>query len=63
LKAVKNAKKKGLQVIALTGSTGGELVKESDISILVNEKSTARVQEVHIVILHILSKLIEDSVV
>ena len=63
LKAVKNAKKNGLQVIALTGSTGGELVKESDISILVNENSTARVQEVHIVILHILSKLIEDSVV
>jgi len=63
LKAVKNAKNKGLQVIALSGSAGGELIKESDISILVSEKSTARVQEVHIVILHILSKLVEESVV
>jgi len=62
LKAVRTATRRGIKVIALTGSGGGELAKAADISISVNEKNTARIQEVHIVIIHMLSKLVEDSI-
>jgi len=62
LKAVRTARRRGIKVIALTGSGGGELAKEADICVFVNEKNTARIQEVHILIIHILSKLVEDSV-
>lgn len=62
LKAVRAARRRGIKVIALTGSGGGELAKEANISISVNEKNTARIQEVHIIIIHMLSKLVEDSV-
>ncbi|MBL7073322.1 MAG: SIS domain-containing protein [Candidatus Omnitrophica bacterium] len=62
LKAVRAARRRGIKVIALTASGGGELAGIANISISVNEKNTARIQEVHIVIIHILSKLVENSI-
>jgi len=60
LNAVNIAKEKGLFVIALTGCNGGMLSKVSDISLIVNTNITARIQEVHIMIIHIICKLVED---
>jgi len=63
IKGVHTAAKKGIKVIALTGKDGGKLKELSDIPIVVNNSSTARIQEIHILVIHILCQLIEDSVV
>ncbi|KJJ84197.1 phosphoheptose isomerase [Candidatus Omnitrophus magneticus] len=62
IKAATIAKKNGLEIISLTGRDGGELPSLSDIFILVEGKSSARIQETHILIIHILCKLVEDRI-
>ncbi len=58
---LKQAKKMGLKTIALTGGDGGELVKIADISLVVPSNVTARIQEAHITIGHIICELIEEN--
>jgi len=58
---IKQAKKMGLKTVALTGGDGGELVKLADISLIVPSNITARIQEAHITIGHIICELIEQS--
>lgn len=51
-----------MQVIMLTGKDGGQitkLAKENDIEIRVKSERTARIQEVHIVVIHCLCDLID----
>jgi len=57
--AIKQAKKMGLKTIALTGGNGGELSKLADISLVVPSAITARIQEAHITVAHIICELIE----
>jgi len=59
LLAVDCAKKRRMNTIALTGCDGGELKKMVDISIVVPSCKTPRIQEAHITIGHILSKIVE----
>ncbi|MCQ9206620.1 MAG: SIS domain-containing protein [Omnitrophica bacterium] len=59
--ALAAAKKKRLVTIALTGRDGGKLKSIADISIVVKSKDTPRIQEAHILIIHILCELIENS--
>ena len=62
LEAVKEAKNKGMYVIALTGKDGGKLLPLADVCVNVPHVGFAdRVQEVHIKIIHILILLIEQS--
>jgi D-sedoheptulose 7-phosphate isomerase len=62
LEAVKEAKNKGMYVIALTGKDGGKLLPLADVCVNVPHIGFAdRVQEVHIKIIHILILLIEQS--
>lgn len=61
LEAVKAAQAKKIPVIALTGKGGGLLAKEADVSIIVKEENTARIQEVHISIIHVLCKIAEEE--
>jgi D-sedoheptulose 7-phosphate isomerase len=58
---IKQAKKMGLKTVAFTGADGGELAKLADISLIVPSSVTARIQEAHITIGHILCELIEES--
>jgi D-sedoheptulose 7-phosphate isomerase len=58
---IKQAKKMGLKTVALTGGDGGELAKLADISLLVPSSVTARIQEAHITIGHIICELIEEA--
>jgi D-sedoheptulose 7-phosphate isomerase len=60
LAAIKQAKKMGVETIALTGGDGGELAKTADISLLVPSLVTARIQEAHITIGHIICELVEQ---
>jgi len=58
--AIKQAKKMGLKTVALTGGDGGELAKLADISLVVPSLITARIQEAHITIGHIVCELVEE---
>ena len=58
---IKQAKDMGLDTIALLGGDGGALVKLADISLVVPSKITARIQEAHITIGHIICELAEEA--
>ncbi len=58
---IKQAKKMGIKTIALTGGDGGELAKLADVSLMVPSTVTARIQEAHITIGHIICELIEQT--
>jgi len=47
-------------MIALTGSSGGELANITDVSIKVPSDNTATVQEVHRTIIHIICGIVDD---
>jgi D-sedoheptulose 7-phosphate isomerase len=59
LAGVAAARAAGLVVVALTGGGGGPLGLAADIHVKVPETDTARVQEVHRTLLHILCELVE----
>jgi len=59
--ALKQAKKMGLITVALTGGDGGELTKIADISLTVPSTVTARIQEAHITIGHIICEQVEQA--
>lgn len=61
LNAVKEAISLDMDTIGLSGGDGGRLSKACDIPITVAAKDTPRVQESHIVIIHILCDLIEKE--
>lgn len=62
VKAVKTAKEKGIFVIALTGENGGILAKESDLCLAVPSQVTARIQEMHIMIIHMICEIAEADI-
>ena len=62
VKAVKTAKEKGIYVIALTGENGGILAKESDLRLAVPSQVTARIQEMHIMIIHMICEIAEADI-
>jgi len=62
LSAVTAAKNKGMKTIGLLGRDGGALAGVVDIPLIVSSFNTARVQECHIAIGHILCELVEESV-
>ncbi len=49
----------GIKVISLTGASGGKLAEKADIALQAGGATTARVQEVHITVLHILCELVD----
>lgn len=53
------AKELGVKTIALLGKDGGKAKEAADLSIVIPSNSTARIQEAHILIGHILCDLIE----
>ncbi|MFC1943186.1 D-sedoheptulose 7-phosphate isomerase [Chloroflexota bacterium] len=61
LAAVKSAHSKGVTVIGLTGENGGKLKDVADLTIMVPSDDTARIQEAHITIGHIICLLVEKE--
>ena len=62
ISAVMCARKKGLQIIGLTGAKGKKLASLSDNCILVPSERTARIQETHITIAHICCQIIDEKI-
>jgi len=61
VKAAQFAHLNELKVISLTGNDGGELHKHSNVTINIKTNSTQRIQEMHILVGHILCDIIENS--
>jgi D-sedoheptulose 7-phosphate isomerase len=64
LDAVQVARELGVQVVALTGAGGGKIaaaLDSRDVSICVPHKVTARIQEVHLLVLHCLCDVIDHE--
>ena len=59
LAAVSAAKKLGIKTIGFCGQ-GGALQDSVDLALRVASRDTARIQETHLTIIHIISELVED---
>lgn len=58
--AIESAKKFGVRTVGLLGRDGGKLSSIVDLPVIVNHPVTARIQEVHIFILHFWSGILEN---
>ena len=61
VQALKKAKENGLITIGLTGVKGGSMADICDVLIRVPSNDTARIQEAHILIGHIICQCIENE--
>tara|TARA_Y100000996_G_C22488333_1_gene629141 strand:- start:653 stop:1240 length:588 start_codon:yes stop_codon:yes gene_type:complete len=62
LNGLKISKKLGGITIGLLGNKGGKIKKIVDYPLIVNSKSTPRIQEVHRVVSHLICDLVEKNV-
>ncbi len=61
LEAVEVCQKKGIRTIGLTGRDGGTLSSQVELCLNVRHPETARIQEVHAMIVHLLCQIIEEE--
>ncbi len=61
IQAAQVARKKNIPVIGFLGGDGGKLKQLVDIPLIVPSMETARIQEVHGVMIHILCELLETA--
>jgi phosphoheptose isomerase len=59
-RALEEAKAHKLKTIALLGRDGGSTIGMADVDLLVSSDSTARIQEAHQLLLHVLCETIES---
>ena len=59
LHGIKQARQMGLHTMGLCGNSGGELAEMCDVALVIPSKSTPRIQECHIVAIHIICDLVE----
>lgn len=60
LRAFKTAREMGCQTLGLSGRDGGKMNGLCDLNIVVPSDTTARIQEIHILIGHILCQAVDD---
>ncbi len=63
IKAAEYANNNKLKVISLTGNNGGIISSMSDCNISVPSEVTSHIQEMHIVVIHLLCTLIENKLI
>jgi len=61
VRALKKANALGAETIGLVGNDGGKIKEVANLSIVIPSNDTARIQEVHITIGHIICELIEED--
>jgi D-sedoheptulose 7-phosphate isomerase len=60
-RAVEDARALGMPVVGLLGRDGGAIKPLSDVAIVVPDTATARIQEAHILVIHTLCGLVEQT--
>lgn len=63
LRAIEAARLSKVTVIGLTGATGGRMRAACDLCLCVPTKSTPRMQEMHITIIHTICELLEERLI
>lgn len=61
IKGIKTAEKKGCLTISMTGKSGGDLKKITEMNLNVQSEITARIQEAHILVGHMICEIIEEA--
>ena len=64
IKAIESAVSRDMPIIALTGADGGDisgLLGENDVEIRVPSARRSRIQEVHLIVLHCLCEIIDNT--
>jgi len=62
VQAIETARTRGLRTVALTGRDGGKAGRLAEVHINVPDDCTARVQEVHITLIHAICEIVEAGV-
>jgi D-sedoheptulose 7-phosphate isomerase len=62
LRAARTAKERGAVTVGFTGSTGGKLAAVCDHLLNVPSSATARIQEMHIFMIHLICERVDDWV-
>jgi D-sedoheptulose 7-phosphate isomerase len=62
IQAVESAREKGLKIIVFSGRNGGILRGSADVEIVVPSEVTARIQEMHILVGHIICEFVDEHV-
>ncbi len=61
VRAIEKAKELKLKTVALLGKDGGKLKGKTDIEIIVESHHSGRIQEAHLLILHIIAETVESD--
>ncbi|MFT5110334.1 MAG: D-sedoheptulose 7-phosphate isomerase [Pseudoalteromonas tetraodonis] len=62
LRAFAAAKEKGVKTIAMLGGTGGAAAGVADVDLIVPVEATARIQEAHQVLIHLICGNIQEAI-
>ncbi|HEV8401149.1 MAG TPA: SIS domain-containing protein [Gemmatimonadales bacterium] len=60
IRAAQAAKSRGVTVVAFLGKSGGQLKELADVALVIPADDTARIQELHLAIEHVICDLVED---
>jgi D-sedoheptulose 7-phosphate isomerase len=60
IRAAQAAKARGVTVVAFLGRGGGRLRELADLALVIPSEDTARIQELHLAIEHVICDLVED---
>lgn len=60
IRAAQSARARGVRVVAFLGKGGGHLKDLADASLIIPAVDTARIQELHLAIEHVICDLVED---
>lgn len=61
VRACRVARSKGMKVFGFTGKTGGAMAGECDAVVKIPETDTARIQEIHLLAMHLICQYVEES--
>ena len=62
INAIESANKKKMETVGLLGNEGGVIKDMLNLSIVINSKNTARIQESHGLIIHLICKIVDINI-
>ena len=62
INAINKAKEKNIKIITLTGKDGGKMKNLGDINVIIPSNNTPIIQEMHIMVLHMICEIIEEGI-
>jgi D-sedoheptulose 7-phosphate isomerase len=61
IRAAQSARARQVTVVAFLGKSGGQLKQLADVALVVPADDTARIQEIHLAIEHLICEVVEES--